>query len=482
MKGNTVLSRPRISRRIASAIRIVLLAAGAAQALVAALVIRSKTIEIRSQLVADGLRGLRIAAESGKLTDRGLADGFGDLPGHVVATYDHEGRLLGRSRRDVDVPAELAAEDLRSVREHPDSPIFLDVRSMTPWAVHGGVVATPGASPIGAVGVFDQWSTSRITEGLLEGLAGGWVASVVVAQIATLLLTRRIMRGLGQAEEVVHRMASGELRVRLPPYGDDEIGRLADDFNAMAARLEQTVESLRKEQEARRRRFADWTHEMATPLSSVLGYLESLQMPGFDDATRKRHVATALEQAQALKALSDDLTTLSQIELEGLALDLAGTETVGLVRAEVEALDRHAEAARVIVRVDAPDRPVQVLADRRRLAQVIRNLLTNALRHTPPDGHVVIRIVSERTSVVVEVEDDGEGIAQEHLEHLGEMLYRADRSRDRRTGGRGLGLAIGRGIVRAHHGELRIESELGRGTKVRVEMPAPTPPRSSQSA
>jgi signal transduction histidine kinase len=466
-------STPRVSRRIRSAIRAVLLAAGAAQLLVAALIIRNKTVEIRGQLVADGLRGLRIAAEAGRLTGDGLVKDFGDLPGHVIVTYDEDGRLLARSNVDVDVPAALGADELRMMRASPDRPIFVAARP-TPWAVHGGVIATPEATPIGAVGVFDQWSAARITEGLVEGLGGGWLASLVVAQIATLLLTRRIMRGLGQAEEVVHRMASGELGVRLPPYGDDEIGRLALDFNGMATKLERTVASLRKEQEARRRRFADWTHELATPLSSVLGYLESLQMPGFDDATRKRYVVTAHQQALALKALSEDLTTLSQIELEGLALDRASVDAGQLVRGEVEALGRDADSAGITIRIETPDQPVCILGDRRRLAQVLRNLLTNALRHTPRAGRVIVRVRTEGSSLVLEVEDDGEGIAPEHLEHLGEVLYRTDRSRDRRTGGRGLGLAIARGIVDAHHGRLRIESELGQGTRARVELPLPT--------
>ncbi len=466
-----VAARPRVARRVASAIRIVLLMAGIAQLVVALVIIQTKTAEIREQLVADGLRSLRLAAEAGKLNEASLEANFGDLPGHAIVTYREGGELLARSSSDVEVPTRLDRSQLIAIAARPGRPIFFEFHALTPWAVHGGIVSTQGPGGIIAVGVFDRWSSARLAEGLGAGLLGGWVASIVVAGIATLFLTRRIMRGLEQAEKVVRRVASGELGTRLPSYGDDEIGRLADDFNRMADSLEQHVESLRKEKEARLRRFADWTHEVVTPLTSVLGYLESLQMEGFDEATRKRYVATAHEQALALKALSDDLATLSRLDFEGLELARSPVDLGAVARGEVEALSAAAIAKTIALTIASPDCPVRVEGDRPRLAQVVRNLLTNALQHTPEGGRIVVDVRVEQDRALLEVSDTGEGIAPEQLAQLGEPFYRVDTSRDRRTGGRGLGLAVTRGIVEAHRGTLRIRSELGRGTIASVDFP-----------
>jgi two-component system sensor histidine kinase BaeS len=222
----------------------------------------------------------------------------------------------------------------------------------------------------------------------------------------------------------------------------------------------------------RRRSFADWTHEITTPLSSVLGYLESLQMPGFDEATRARYVDTAYERALALRALTDDLATLSQLDFDGLRLDRVPVDVPLLVELETRALAPSAGAAGVELAVGAIAPGLALLGDRQRLGQVLRNVLTNAIRHTRPGARVELRALAQGDRVAIEIEDHGSGIAAAHLAHLGERFYRPDGSRDRRTGGRGLGLAIARGIVEAHGGTLAIHSQLGVGTRVTIAIPS----------
>src|SRR5262249_49397501 len=148
------------------------------------------------------------------------------------------GRLIGRNRDDVTIPAALSAATIDSAREHIDRPAFIDV-GVPLWSEHGAVLATR-AGEVAFVGVFDRWVESRIKRALVQGLLGGFLFSVIIGHLATFLVARRVAGGLRRAEGVVHRMASGELGVRLPSWGDDEVGRLANDFNAMAESLERT--------------------------------------------------------------------------------------------------------------------------------------------------------------------------------------------------------------------------------------------------
>ncbi len=456
-------ARPRVSRRIARALAAILIAVGLAHLVVAGLIIGPRRAEMRERLLLVELRLLRPAAVAGLLTPERLVQELGDFPEYAVALFDRGGRLLAQSRQDAEVPVVLSPEQLRDLESRPQEALV--ARGSSAIAVQAG------PDPVRYVGIFDRWSFRFVNDILVKGLIGGFIVSLAVGVVAQILLSRRVVAGLRRAAQVVRRMADGDLDVRLPPSGDDEIGQLAQDFNAMADRLAKQMDHLRHEQELRRRSFADWTHELATPLSSVLGYLETLRAGDLDAETVRRYVATAHDQAMALKTLSDDLALLSQLDFDGLALDRTRLDLRDVARAELEALRPRADEAKVTLALDLPPDETSVLADRQRLGQVVRNLLTNAIRHTPAGGRVSVRI-APTGDPMLEVADEGPGVPAEHLAHLGELFYRADPSRDRRTGGRGLGLAISRGIVTAHGGTLELESEAGQGTVARVRLPA----------
>ena len=272
--------------------------------------------------------------------------------------------------------------------------------------------------------------------------------------------------GLVTARGVVRRMADGELAVRLPVPRDAQIAAFADDFNRMAARLQDTIEELRDEGERRRRIFADWTHEIATPLTSVLGYLESLREGGADPERTQRYLDTAYRQAKALESLTDDLSVLSRLESEGLSLDPVREDVASLVRSEVLAAGERAEGVAFHFTTEGD---VVADVDAGRLGQAVRNVLDNAGRHAARTVHVECAVEGEHC--VVRVKDDGPGIDPEHLPHLTDSFYRADASRARGTGGRGLGLAISRKVLEAHGGGISFESEPGHGTVVSLFVP-----------
>ena len=260
-------------------------------------------------------------------------------------------------------------------------------------------------------------------------------------------------------------MAEGELDVRLPTYSDDEVGVLAKSFNRMADNLQNHIAELRDEGERRRRIFADWTHEISTPLTSVLGYLEILRGDTIDPSRRQQYLDTAFQQAKALEALTDDLSVLSRLESEGLSILPSSFDVVELVRAEIEAVRHRGTGKRVPIECDAVG-AVVAMVDAGRLAQAIRNVLDNATRYART--RVTVTCHAENDECEIAIRDDGEGIAPEHLSHITDSFYRADPSRDRGTGGRGLGLSIAQRILHAHGGRIELTSEVDNGTTVRL--------------
>ena len=224
---------------------------------------------------------------------------------------------------------------------------------------------------------------------------------------------------------------------------------------------------------------ANASHELRTPLASLMGFIETLRGPAKDDAeARQRFLGIMATQSERMRMLIDDLLSLSRIELSEHQPPQGRADLAEMLRHEVAALEPLARGA--TMQVEAPDELVTEPADAEQLAQVLRNLLENALRHGKPGG--VVRAAVERVSggarlpsrpgVLVTVADDGPGIPRAHIPRLTERFYRVEQGRGRGTGGTGLGLAIVKHIVNRHRGQLLIESEEGAGAVFKVWLPA----------
>jgi len=461
MRARGVISR--IRRWVAW----LLLCVGVLQLGVALSLIAHESNALRETLLSIGLRTTRLAARGERFDRETLQREFSAFESFAVVAYDAQGARRASSRDDVATVAQLDAAHLRDARSAPNSVVFLEPYSFGHDNVGILYAGAPGAE---YVAIFDRWATRRLNHAALLGSLGGLLVSVVAGSFATRLIARRLQRALARAEATVHRIAEGSFDERLPTGGDDEVARLAASFNSMTYQLQARMQELRREQETRRRAFADWSHELSTPLSSVLGYLESLDIGNVPEADRARYIQTAYQQALALKALSDDLSSIAQLDFDGFTLDRSDFELTDLLRAELDALRPQAEQRSIELSVRAVG--CRLNADRQRLARVLRNLLTNALRHTPAGGAVVVESEVSTAGIRLSVADNGEGMSEEQLGHVGQPFFRVDESRNRKTGGRGLGLAIAKGVVEAHGGALRIESTLGVGTRVSVELPS----------
>jgi two-component system sensor histidine kinase BaeS len=282
----------------------------------------------------------------------------------------------------------------------------------------------------------------------------------VAAAAAAFLLAGPLARRVRLLTDASAAIANGSLDVRVDVSGHDELARLARSFNAMAQKLQHA--------EAHKRNLVtDVAHELRTPLTNIIGLVESMQ-DGLRPASAGT-LASLRDEAGVLAERVDELQELSLAESGQIVFHIEAIDAVAAAQAEVDAI--LPRAGGVTVRGPEAAAPVRVLADARRLSQVLRNLLQNALTHTPAGGKVALRVASADGRVTIEVADTGRGIPREHLALVFDRFHRVDPSRDRSSGGMGIGLALVRQLVHAMNGEVDVDSEVGRGSRFRVVLP-----------
>lgn len=273
-------------------------------------------------------------------------------------------------------------------------------------------------------------------------------------------LTGRALRPVREIAGTAARLGASDLSERLPVSGHDEFSELSSSFNAMLARLEEAFD--------RQRRFtADASHELRTPLSVVKANTSlALEHPWPED--RYREFLAAIDLAAGRQGrIVEELLFLARADAGALARDVG---PVCLIEALEEAAEAVSQPDRPCIRLEPIVPALMVSGSGSELSRLFTNLLENAVRHTPPEGLVTVSAIADTVSVTVTVSDTGEGIAPEHLPHLGERFYRADAARSSGTGGVGLGLAICRSIIEAHGGGMTIESKVGEGTVVQIRL------------
>ncbi|MBP7690832.1 MAG: HAMP domain-containing protein [Anaerolineales bacterium] len=266
-------------------------------------------------------------------------------------------------------------------------------------------------------------------------------------------------------------IAGGQLTARAPERGRDELAELARSFNHMAAQLEAADRKQRELEQLRRDLIAWVSHDLQTPLAAIRARVEALADGVVDEpASAQRYLQTVRRDVQALSALIDDLFQMAQLEAGGLPLERAPGSLADLISDTLESFA--ALAAEHLVTLSGQAEGVDPFTmDTARIGRVLANLVGNAVRHTPAGGAVTVQATRTGTMVRVEVADTGEGIAAADLPRIFEQFYRGEKSRNRTTGGAGLGLAIARAIVEAHGGHIGADSAPGRGTRVFFTLP-----------
>ncbi len=259
--------------------------------------------------------------------------------------------------------------------------------------------------------------------------------------------------------EAAREVADGNLQIRVPAAGRDELAGLAVAFNRMTGQLAEAADR-RTEVETVRRDLISWVgHDLRTPLASVRVIIDALTDGLIEDPdTRRRYLATARHDIDSLALLIDDLFLLNQLDSGRLPLDRRSNSLADLISDTIESLSVLAEQRGVTLFGEATPDVDPVLCDAQQLERVLANLVENALRHSPHGGWVKLSAWSMGRLAQVEVTDVGPGIAPQDLPHVFERFYRGEKSRSRGDGGAGLGLAIAKGIVEAHGGEISVRN------------------------
>jgi signal transduction histidine kinase len=336
--------------------------------------------------------------------------------------------------------------------------------------VNNQVVGTILTAPLPPGLTPEETAYLERTNSALLLASGG---AVLVAVLVGVLLARTLTRPLQALTEATHRMAAGELEQAVAVNSTDEIGELARAFNRMSRELARA-------NLARRQMTADIAHELRTPLSVVAGYIESMA----DGVLAPTPERLALIQAEIvhLQQLVSDLRTLTQADAGQLPLDKQTVFPRDVLQRARSAFEHQAARQGVTLDLNVDDATPAMAVDETRLAQVLDNLLSNALRYTPAGGRISLGAQANGSALTLSVQDTGQGIAPADLPFVFNRLYRADRSRSAGGGETGLGLAIVKALVEAHGGTIEVKSELGRGTTFLIQLPAQTVQLPAQGA
>jgi len=394
-----------------------------------------------------------------------------DRTDHIVVA-DTGGEIIGDTSRvwlgeDVEELELTGGWDITSdSRTVGEVFLFTEAAATGPGQGRGRQIAQPvptaAATTPPAVATIENDFLDSVTRSL-------WLTALIAIAVAIVIgffLTRQVTRPIHELGQGARHLARGDLKYRVKNKSRDEIGDLARSFNAMAGSLEAS-------EQCRRQLIADIAHELRTPLTVIEGTMDAIQDGVFPaDAER---LGTIKEQTALLTMLIKDLRDLSLAEAGQLKLEKAPTDLARLLERKVEQarLNTGGKNIRFIPQIAEGLPPAHV--DAARIEQVVNNLLSNAVRHTPEGGAITVSLQraggAASPSLQITVADTGEGIPPEHLPHIFDRFYRVAASRSRAEGGTGLGLTIVKQMVAAHGGQVRAESTVGKGSTFYATVP-----------
>jgi signal transduction histidine kinase len=298
-----------------------------------------------------------------------------------------------------------------------------------------------------------------------------------LAVVVSATLARRFTNPVRQLTDASRALAEGDLTVRVPAAqlreGSSELGALAVQFNAMADRLEESVELSRRDRDRSRDFLADVSHELRTPLAALRTFNQLLlESAGEDPEARAEFLESSASQIERLDWLAQNLLELSKLDSGLVLLDLRPDDLRAVVESAAHQHDALAKRRGVRIELDLPDAPIRIRHDPPRIGQVVANLVGNAVKFTSKGGVVRVSVAAEPDGARIDVVDTGVGIDAAELPHIFERFYRGSRANEARGAGSGLGLAIVRSIVDMHGGTVTVESGVDSGSRFTVRLPS----------
>lgn len=385
------------------------------------------------------------------IIDSQSAQLFTEETGFYYAAWSRGGRLLCASdhaRMDITAP------------DDPKAPLVLlrmvgTYREFYQCTAHDSVLV--GQSTAQVNGALQRFALTLMGVGggvLLLGLGGGW------------WLTSRTIRPIEAISSAAKRISAGDLSERIP------IGRQRNELNQLGQVLNETFEKLDDSFAWQRQFTGDASHELRTPLAVMISETQTALARDRDAAEYKETIEVCLETAQQMRGLTESLLDLARFDSGKNEILMEPVDLTDLVKTCCERLQPLAEESKVTLSFSGS--PATTSGDATRLTQVITNLITNAWRYNKANGTITVRtgLDDQSNRPFVEVQDAGQGIAEQDLPHLFVRFYRADQSRSQPGGRTGLGLAICKAIIDAHGGTIQVTSTLGEGSTFRVELKA----------
>lgn len=336
------------------------------------------------------------------------------------------------------------------------------------------IVAANGAT-VGTVRVWVYGSDMLLTQrdesfkaSSFEAIALAGTVAVVLAVIMGLLFSGMLTKPVRIISSAARRIKEGDFSARSNVRGDDDLGQLGETFDEMA-------DSVERDRELERRLTADVAHELRTPLMSILATVEAMQ----DEVLPcdQEHLALVSSETKRLSRLVDSMLRLSRLENGSVRLHIQpvdAVEFVGNIARSHAALLEDEGLAMTFTNATGED-SLMVELDRDTVTQAVTNIVSNAMRYTPPPGEVEVTLARQGNDALISVRDTGIGIAKEDINNVFGRFWRAEESRNRVAGGLGVGLAVTKEIIDRHHGRIEVESEQGVGTTFTLRIPLVQP-------
>ncbi|MEK5172254.1 HAMP domain-containing sensor histidine kinase [Heyndrickxia sp. FSL W8-0496] len=286
--------------------------------------------------------------------------------------------------------------------------------------------------------------------------------TILLSVIFVVISTRYIVKPISKLTEATKKIAKGNYNIQLQVHRRDEIGQLASHFSSMTKSLEQ-LEAMRQEF------VSNVSHEIQSPLASIQGFSQTLQLETITEEKRKHYLSIIEDESRRLSQLSKQLLTLASLDKEEGIVEKDRFDLSQQIKQVLFMTEWSWREKDIAIDMELPF--VFIHADQKLLQQAWTNLITNSIKFRETGGTISINIRSDNEKCYIEISDTGIGISKEDLPHIFQRFYKADKSRIRKEGSSGLGLPITKKIIELHDGKIHVESMLGRGTTFFIELP-----------
>lgn len=319
----------------------------------------------------------------------------------------------------------------------------------------------------GIVYIATPLPTGGLPVSIIFQLSGSVVFAILIAAIAGRALARKIANPLEELASAAAAVSKGDLKQTVSTNTN------ITEFQSVNQTFNEMVGSLRQSDEVKKAFIADVTHELRTPLTVIKGTIETLEDGALDDLEGRSSLLTSMmRETDRLIRMVNELLVLTRADAGSLTLNIQNVNLTELAQMRCETMRPMASRQKVGIRVDSAISPMLVSVDPDRISQVLDNLIANAIRHSPENSTISIKLQTNDDWIECSVSDSGIGISSKHLPFIFDRFYRVESSRDRISGGTGLGLAIARALISAHGGDIYAASVEGKGTTVTFRLPA----------